>query len=131
MSYTPNTWQDGDIITAEKLNNMEGGIDNAVNPYVVTLTPTAADYSGTMDKTNAEVCAAYLAGKKVIFRLLMGEGEYADMDICGAQVGNSTYPKLYALMLANSTLFAISNNFAGGDSTLYYTELYPLTPMNG
>jgi len=26
MSYTPNNWQTGDIITAQKLNNMESGI---------------------------------------------------------------------------------------------------------
>lgn len=26
MSYTPTTWETGDTITAEKLNNMEGGI---------------------------------------------------------------------------------------------------------
>lgn len=29
MSYNPTTWQDGDIITAEKLNNIETGIVNA------------------------------------------------------------------------------------------------------
>ena len=27
MAYTPTEWETGDIITAEKLNNMEGGID--------------------------------------------------------------------------------------------------------
>lgn len=26
MAYTPTNWQDGDIITAEKLNNLEQGI---------------------------------------------------------------------------------------------------------
>lgn len=30
MSYTPTTWQTGDTITAEKLNNMESGIEAAV-----------------------------------------------------------------------------------------------------
>lgn len=34
--------------------------------FVVTLTPTAADYSGTMDKTPAELAAAYDAGKRII-----------------------------------------------------------------
>ena len=29
MSYTPNTWQSGDIITAAKLNHIEDGIANA------------------------------------------------------------------------------------------------------
>ena len=29
MAYTPTTWQSGDTITAEKLNNMESGIRDA------------------------------------------------------------------------------------------------------
>jgi len=29
MSYTPTTWENGDVITAEKLNHMEDGISNA------------------------------------------------------------------------------------------------------
>lgn len=39
MAYTPTEWETGDIITAEKLNNMEQGIEDAfVAPEV-----TAAD----------------------------------------------------------------------------------------
>lgn len=30
MSYTPTTWQTGDTITAEALNNMESGIAGAL-----------------------------------------------------------------------------------------------------
>lgn len=29
MSYNKNTWQTGDVITAEKLNHLEGGIEEA------------------------------------------------------------------------------------------------------
>ena len=68
MSYSPTNWQTGDTVTAEKLNHMETGIDNAANAFIVTLTPTALDYSGTMDKTVAEIDAAYQAGKEIIFR---------------------------------------------------------------
>lgn len=28
MAYTPNEWKDGDVITKEKLNNIEQGIVN-------------------------------------------------------------------------------------------------------
>lgn len=31
MAYTKNTWKDGDLITAEKLNKMEDGIQIAMN----------------------------------------------------------------------------------------------------
>jgi hypothetical protein len=30
MSYTKRTWGDGDVITADRLNNMEDGIDEAL-----------------------------------------------------------------------------------------------------
>ena len=43
MSYTKKTWASGDTVTSSALNNMEGGIDAAANPFVVTLTPTAQD----------------------------------------------------------------------------------------
>ena len=35
--YTPTNWQTGDTITAEKMNNIEQGIQNAQNVAVVTL----------------------------------------------------------------------------------------------
>lgn len=28
MAYTPTTWKDGDLITAEKLNKLEQGVQN-------------------------------------------------------------------------------------------------------
>lgn len=31
MSYTPTEWKTGDVVTAEKLNNMESGIANSGN----------------------------------------------------------------------------------------------------
>ena len=34
MSYTPTTWADGDLITAEKLNNIENGIANLENDLI-------------------------------------------------------------------------------------------------
>lgn len=31
MSYTRNTWVTGDVITAEKMNNIESGIETLFN----------------------------------------------------------------------------------------------------
>ena len=39
MSYTKKTWSSGDTVTSAALNNMEGGIDAAANPFIVNLTP--------------------------------------------------------------------------------------------
>ena len=38
MAYTPTNWQTGDIITADKLNNMEDGIENALEKTGGTVT---------------------------------------------------------------------------------------------
>ena len=32
MAYTPHTWTDGELITAEKLNDLEGGAAQAAQP---------------------------------------------------------------------------------------------------
>ena len=65
MAYEKTTWQTGDTITAEKLNNIEQGIsDNEtaiVQPLVVTATEP--DYIG--DKTWQEIYTALIAKKPV------------------------------------------------------------------
>lgn len=40
MAYTPFNWQDGDTITAEKLNNIESGIEEVSSGYVATTWET-------------------------------------------------------------------------------------------
>lgn len=37
MTYTKNVWNDNDVITKEKMNNMEKGIEEAQNPTPYTL----------------------------------------------------------------------------------------------
>ena len=68
MSYTPTTWQTGDTITAEKLNNMESGIENVNEPFIVTVTGSSAD------KSYAEIVAAFEADKEV--RLVINRRVY-------------------------------------------------------
>lgn len=53
MAYDKHTWETGEVITAEKLNNMENGIE-AANKGVLKLyldqydEPTAEGYSGAL-----------------------------------------------------------------------------------
>lgn len=48
MSYVKTVWETGDVITAAKLNNMEGGIEAALSSFIIagsgsyTYTPTSA-----------------------------------------------------------------------------------------
>lgn len=76
MSYTGTTWKKGDAITAEKLNNIEGGIkanETAIGNNVFIVNVVAEDNSGaitaTADKTRQEMSAAVDAGKRIIIRL--------------------------------------------------------------
>lgn len=58
MAYEKQTWQTGDIITAEKLNHLEGGVQNAFSPYVVTFE-TSDVRNFTCDRTFEEIESAY------------------------------------------------------------------------
>ena len=60
MSYTKQTWQTGDIITADKLNHIEDGIGNGAGNLVPTFT-IQNENTVTCDKTYEEVLAAVIA----------------------------------------------------------------------
>ena len=130
MAYTPTNWQNGDTITAEKLNNME----SANVPFVVTLTPTALDYSGEMDMTVAEIYAAYEAGKRIVFRILMGASEYMDVDCTARYAPGSTYPSFNAFIVTTQSsgmiILAMTGVTDDGAQDSYSTKIFPLTPMS-
>lgn len=136
MSYTPTNWQTGDTITAEKLNHIEQGLFEAVDsiiilndkvePFIVTLTPTAQDYSGTMDKTPGEIDEACRAGRRIRFRVM---GMNAEVDAT-QYVDNTDDPEYYqavANVIYNGMLVQIITSRL--DQT-YRTAVYPLTPMS-
>lgn len=61
MAYEKTVWQNGDVITATKLNKMEDGIDSASIVFVVKC-----DESGVLDKTYQEIFDAASNGNVVI-----------------------------------------------------------------
>ena len=132
MSYTPTNWQTGDTITAEKLNNMESGIENANNPFIVTLTPTAQDFSGTMDKTVAEINAAYEAGQDIWFKVLLSATEWTEVPTQAHY--DATYSRCsfaaYAIDNGRNILLLAATPIADGSLSTYSTTIYPLTPMS-
>ena len=76
MSYTPNTWKSGDVVTSAKLNNIEQGIANAGAMIV-------HNNDDTLDKTWQEIHdAAPLVWLQVeviyapVSQIAVGEGEY-------------------------------------------------------
>ena len=86
MSYTPTTWATGDVITAEKLNNMENGIANAgsgtsagnavVFEFTAAQDPESyGNYIITTDVTFEEVKSAMLAGKLCVAHIVIGQDD--------------------------------------------------------
>ena len=55
MSYTKTTWSDGDVITAEKLNNIESGVESASTSGSILIVHKSG---GIFDKTWQEICDA-------------------------------------------------------------------------
>lgn len=47
MAYSKNTWKDGDIITAAKINNIEEGLNNIDDKAVTSITVGTTEYTPT------------------------------------------------------------------------------------
>lgn len=139
MSYTPTTWQTGDTITAEKLNNMEDGIKNANEPFIVTLTPTAEDFSGTMDKTPQEIYNAYKANRQIRAKILgVYHTENTDLwtFMTSAVLHDDPIPEYSTVsvgfefvLLYGEDWFLVSVS-TSDVAPVYSTTLLPLTPMS-
>lgn len=103
-------------------------------PFIVTCTPTAQDYSGTMDKTVDEIDAAYKAGQKIVFRVVMSATEYMDVDCTARYKGSLAYPSFngYAVIttLITGLIYAWTGATSDGTKNTYSTHIYPLTPMS-
>lgn len=101
--------------------------------FIVTLTPTAADYSGTMDKTVAEINAAYEAGQEIVFSL---DGEIDGFGVTLTSVANETlysgdYKGFHATFIIESRgvmIRAITTATFDGTDNTYSTSIFELTP---
>lgn len=133
MAYEKQTWSNGDTVTAEKLNHIEDGIA-ANNKFIVTLTPTAPDFSGTMDKTVAEINEAYEAGQEIVFRVLTSATDHADFPLAFAAVIDPfTYMNFGAnffYAVANTLIVLETEATDDGTKQTYVTTVYALTPAS-
>ena len=56
MSYVKNTWASGDLITAQKLNNIENGVENASAAALpVYDTSDRGKYLGVVVSSNSPI----------------------------------------------------------------------------
>ena len=102
--------------------------------FIVTLTPTSPDYSGTMDKTVAEINAAYEAGMEIVFRVTTSANEYNDLHVNALYHGEtSAYPSIEATLVssgANMFVNVYTGTTNDGTKQTYSTALYSLTPAS-
>lgn len=102
------------------------------NKFIVTLTPTALDYSGTMDKTGAEITAAYEAGQEIVFNVVGFPGfdyVYIPAAWCTYATGNTICSACATLVDVTTGLQIIIYTSDGG-SSVYGTYIYSLTPAS-
>ena len=120
-----------------KESNVEDQYAVVSNPtlkdrFIVTLTPTAADYSGTMTKTVAEIDAAYKAGQEIVFRLYTAASVYIDVPV--QLVSTDTdyeYPSFETNVTSASNnvfIFVQTGTTNDGTKATYGTHIYALTP---
>lgn len=72
MPYVKTNWQTGDIVTADKLNNLEDGASDTGILYIKlsNVTPSSQDatdrFTASVDKTASEIMDAFNSGKKLV-----------------------------------------------------------------
>lgn len=129
MSYTPTQWQTGDTVTAERLNNMESGIEAANDAFYITLTPTAQDMSGTMDKTPEDINSAIQNRNRIIFAIpSLGGMIEATQFLYNQEFDRyQAYANITFDPGTGTTLIQIRTS---PNAKNYLTQIYPLTPMS-
>lgn len=113
---------------------IDAAVKGVLEPFTVVLTPTAQDYSGTMDKTVGEINAAYEAGRRIVFRVHTSATAYIEVECImrGREASAGDYPSFNAFVINeqnNVLIYMFTGIDAVASRDVYSTKLYPLTPM--
>ena len=115
MSYNKTTWANGDVITAEKLNNIESGVEEANSPLVVNFTWDSEEQVGRTDKTFGEIRTALENGRLVGIKNMTDDSN--GLSVSFYIIHGITY-NVSEGEFANGTVEAASQNIA---ATAYIT----------
>lgn len=109
MAYNKTTWQTGDVITAEKLNNMEGGIE-AAYPLVLTASGTETE---TLSATLGEIIAAM--SNRVIY--LYNGDETHEYDTIAMLSSVEFADGVYSIYFSDASLYFYAQNMSDYPTT--------------
>lgn len=138
MPYISTQWVNGDIISAEKLNNIENAL---VNTFLVKCIWDEENQSSYCDCTYSDLDSALASGKHIIIKDFFYDGDpnaiyYTNIQMSAPFTDYTMYPYVYNFELdgtnthikerSNASLFEDNVKYTGG----IYIDLkgYIITP---
>lgn len=119
MAYTPTEWKTGNVITADKLNNMESGIVNANGSVFVVNFTRSESGKFIADKTFQEIATAAANGS-----LVVGVSNFVTYNNFSVYYGGAT--TYYVL----STCYPSELNISGGNISTIEFSCFLIDPEN-
>ena len=117
----------GQVIALIKEFGGSGGGGGGGEKFIVTLTPTSPDFSGTMDKTPEEITAAYNAGQEIEFDIPSLSVKCKAMEFA---VNVDTIQAGAIVTYRTGDLHLLIEILTDAGDSIYYTHIYSLTPAS-
>lgn len=119
MSYNKTNWQTGDIVTADKLNNIETGVEQNNVFYIhvpvsVDLVMNGGDAQVTVDINKQDIIDAYHNGKTLAVKLV-----FSGEQINGG--GVSILPATMIMEVGTQLMLMFGNVFWSGNNDVKHT----------
>lgn len=105
MTYTKTVWNSGDIVTSTKLNKIENQLESLSNngAFIINSDTSEGAY-GRLDKTFAEIKAAFESGLTCLIKVTVSDSQYdgeAFYSILNMSRTSSSTATTYALQTLN------------------------------
>lgn len=127
MAYTKTNWKDGDVISAERMNKIEKGIEDAGSSgsgeFIVTFTYTTYSHSWECDSNNTDIYNAFLSGMDIKYYVTDDAHSYHPLNAYGRMMNvSNTYceTELFSFMDSDSFPYIYYYIALSGDEIIPY-----------
>jgi hypothetical protein len=135
-AYVPTNWVTGDTITAERLNHMEEGIENASGSFVLPII-RRLDGTCVLDCEYADIVDAVSNNKKISAKLTREAGSGPDSIVLIPNINYQFYESnlmnlacYYIEIFPATNALTFSYYYINGDSSIIETvKSYSLTEL--